>query len=49
MDEIANIVAAGLSGRGSKDYANTYLNLRKAKGASDARTELHGHRIYQRK
>ena len=39
MDEIANIVAAGLSGRGSKDYANTYLNLRKAKGASDARTD----------
>ena len=39
MDEIANIVAAGLSGRGAKDYANTYLNLRKAKGASDARTE----------
>ncbi len=38
MDEIANIVAAGLSGRGAKDYANTYLNLRKAKGASDART-----------
>ena len=39
MDEIANIVAAGLSGRGSKDYANTYLNLRKAKSASDARTD----------
>jgi hypothetical protein len=39
MDEIANIVAAGLSGRGAGDYADTYLNLRKAKGASDARTE----------
>ena len=39
MDEVANIVAAGLSGRGAKDYANTYLNLRKAKDASSARTE----------
>ena len=39
LDEVANIVAAGLSGRGAKDYANTYLNLRKAKSASDARTD----------
>lgn len=38
INEIANIVAASQMGRGAKDYANTYLNLRKAKSASDART-----------
>tara|TARA_R100000995_G_scaffold32177_2_gene14445 strand:- start:5421 stop:7064 length:1644 start_codon:yes stop_codon:yes gene_type:complete len=39
LDEVANIVAASQMGRGAKDYANTYLNLRKAKSASDARTD----------
>lgn len=31
MDEIANIVAASQMGRGAKDYATTYMNLRNAK------------------
>ena len=39
MDEIANIVASGLSGRGAKDYASTYMAMRKADATVDARTE----------
>ena len=39
MDEVANIVAAGLSGRGAKDYASTYMAIRKADAAVDSRTE----------
>ena len=38
ISDVANIVAASQMGRGAKDYASTYLNLRKAKDARDART-----------
>ena len=39
LDEIANIVAAGLSGRGAKDYASTYMAMRKADALKGAQTE----------
>ena len=39
MDEVANIVAAGLSGRGAKDYASTYMAIRKADATKGAQTE----------
>ena len=40
MDEIANIVAAGLSGRGAPAYATTYLNKRTAEAKVDAANEV---------
>jgi hypothetical protein len=39
MDEIANIVAAGLSGRGAPAYATTYLNKRNAEATVGAAKE----------
>jgi hypothetical protein len=39
MDEIANIVAAGLSGRGAPAYATTYLNKRNAEATMGAAKE----------
>lgn len=39
ISDVANIVAASQMGRGAKDYASTFLNLRKAKDAQDARTK----------
>ena len=40
MDEVANIVAAGLSGRGAPAYATTYLNKRNAEAKVDAAKEV---------
>ena len=40
MDEIANIVAAGLSGRGAPAYATTYLNKRDAEAKVGAAKEV---------
>ena len=39
LDEIANIVASSQMGRGAKDYASTYMAMRKADATKDARTE----------
>jgi len=39
LDEIANIVASSQMGRGAKDYASTYMAIRKANAAKDASTE----------
>jgi hypothetical protein len=39
LDEIANIVASSQMGRGAKDYASTYVAMRKADATKDAQTE----------
>jgi len=39
LDEIANIVASSQMGRGAKDYASTYMAMRKADATKNAQTE----------
>ena len=39
LDEIANIVASTQMGRGAKDYASTYMAMRKADATKSAQTE----------